>query len=307
MSAHASLSAGHALGAQRAALANARAKRASGPSTTRSVTIRAFWKKEPPAPPPPPPPEPKGLAKLFGKKSAAAPPPANVRDVEYVYQESMSDAYARVKKQREITKKKFEAKEKGGLSLFMFNALSAVNFEEDIEADRGLLAQAKRMGKGDKMSREQYGALQRKVGGTKGGLFRRKHLRQRRVPRQRIRRNRRRAARGGGGETLPRARARGGARHDRLRRAAGGQRGRDLRRFLFTEGVEVVVERRVVVLRIKDDLRRLSSRRSFAHAAAPDVGKDAFFAPGGVGGGFGASAASKDGLCPSTDTPAAPP
>ena len=171
MSAHAFLSAGHALGAQRAALANARAKRASGPSTTRSVTTRAFWKKEPPAPPPPPPPEPKGLAKLFGKKSAAAPPPANVRDVEYVYQESMSDAYARVKKQREMTKKKFEAKEKGGLSLFMFNALSAVNFEEDIEADRGLLAQAKRMGKGDKMSREQYGALQRKVGGTKGGFF----------------------------------------------------------------------------------------------------------------------------------------
>jgi hypothetical protein len=171
MSAHASLSAGHALGAQRAALANARAKRASGPSTTRSVTTRAFWKKEPPAPPPPPPPEPKGVAKLFGNKSAAAPPPANVRDVEYVYQESMSDAYARVKKQREMTKKKFEAKEKGGLSLFMFNALSAVNFEEDIEADRGLLAQAKRMGKGDKMSREQYGALQRKVGGTKGGFF----------------------------------------------------------------------------------------------------------------------------------------
>jgi len=94
-----------------------------------------------------------------------------VRDVEYVYQESMSDAYARVKKQREMTKKKFEAKEKGGLSLFVFNALSAVNFEEDIEADRGLLAQAKRMGKGDKMSREQYGALQRKVGGTKGGFF----------------------------------------------------------------------------------------------------------------------------------------
>ena len=94
-----------------------------------------------------------------------------MRDVEYVYQESMSDAYARVKKQREMTKKKFEAKEKGGLSLFVFNALSAVNFEEDIEADRGLLAQAKRMGKGDKMSREQYGALQRKVGGTKGGFF----------------------------------------------------------------------------------------------------------------------------------------
>ena len=83
----------------------------------------------------------------------------------------MTDAYARIKKQRERSKKQFEAKEKGGLSLFVFNALSAVNFEEDIEADRGLLASAKRMRKGDKMSREQYGALKRKVGGTKGGFF----------------------------------------------------------------------------------------------------------------------------------------
>ena len=167
MPAHASsLSAGHALGARRAALAK-RAERVPAPSRTCSVVTRAFWKKEPPAPP-----EPKGLAKFFGKKSAGgAAPPSDVRDVEYVYQESMTDAYARVKKQREMTKKKFEAKEKGGLSLFMFNALSAVNFEEDIEADRGLLAQAKRMGKGEKMSREQYGALQRKVGGTKGGFF----------------------------------------------------------------------------------------------------------------------------------------
>jgi hypothetical protein len=79
--------------------------------------------------------------------------------------------YARIKKQRAKTKAKFEAQEKGGASLFFFNALSAVNFEEDIKEDRGLLAAAKRMGKGDKMSREQYGALQRKVGGTKGGFF----------------------------------------------------------------------------------------------------------------------------------------
>ena len=114
------------------------------------VVTRAFWKKSPPA---------------------DAAPAKNVRDVEYVPQESMTDAYARIKKQRERSKKQFEAKEKGGLSLFVFNALSAVNFEEDIEADRGLLASAKRMRKGDKMSREQYGALQRKVGGTKSGFF----------------------------------------------------------------------------------------------------------------------------------------
>ena len=114
------------------------------------MVTRAFWKKSPPA---------------------DAPPGRQVRDVEYVPQETMTDAYARIKKQRAKAKAKYEAKEKGGLSLFMFNALSAVNFEEDIEEDRGLLAQAKRMGKGDKMSREQYQALQRKVGGTKSGFF----------------------------------------------------------------------------------------------------------------------------------------
>ena len=43
--------------------------------------------------------------------------------------------------------------------------------QEDIEADRSLLKQARNMKKGDKMSRDQYNALWRKVGGTKGGFF----------------------------------------------------------------------------------------------------------------------------------------
>lgn len=43
--------------------------------------------------------------------------------------------------------------------------------QEDIESDRGLLNAAKRLGKGEQMSREQYGALKRKVGGTKSGFF----------------------------------------------------------------------------------------------------------------------------------------
>jgi len=137
-----------------------------------NVATKAFWKKEPPAPPPPPPPEPKGFAKLFRKKAREQPTQQReVRDVEYVPQETMTDAYARVRKQREKTKKKYQAEEKGGVSLFVFKALSAVNFEEDIVADRGLLRDAKRIAKGDKMSREQYNALQRKVGGTKGGFF----------------------------------------------------------------------------------------------------------------------------------------
>jgi len=139
-----------ALGAPASLRAGARPRASSPPRHHHRgvVVTRAFWKRAPPA-----------------------DAPANVRDVEYVPQESMTDAYARIKKQRERSKKQFEAKEKGGLSLFVFNALSAVNFEEDIEADRGLLASAKRMRRGDKMSREQYGALQRKVGGTKSGFF----------------------------------------------------------------------------------------------------------------------------------------
>tara|TARA_B110000977_G_scaffold201576_2_gene296968 strand:+ start:21836 stop:22519 length:684 start_codon:yes stop_codon:yes gene_type:complete len=169
MSAHVTFSAVSAIGNGTALLRNSTKRNAS--QSRKQSTTKAFWKKEPPAPPPPPPPEPKGFAKLFGSKKAPQQQQQQVRDVEYVPQETMTDAYARVRKQREMTKKKFEAKEKGGVSLFMFNALSAVNFEEDIEADRGLLKAAKRMGKGEQMSREQYNALQRKVGGTKGGFF----------------------------------------------------------------------------------------------------------------------------------------
>jgi hypothetical protein len=43
--------------------------------------------------------------------------------------------------------------------------------QEDIEADRGLLARAKDMGKGDQMSREEYGALKRKVSGGRVRTF----------------------------------------------------------------------------------------------------------------------------------------
>ena len=65
-----------------------------------NVATKAFWKKEPPAPPPPPPPEPKGFAKLFRKKAREQPTQQReVRDVEYVPQETMTDAYARVRKQ----------------------------------------------------------------------------------------------------------------------------------------------------------------------------------------------------------------
>eukprot|EP00227_Mantoniella_beaufortii_P016713 CAMPEP_0197585822 /NCGR_PEP_ID=MMETSP1326-20131121/8001_1 /TAXON_ID=1155430 /ORGANISM="Genus nov. species nov., Strain RCC2288" /LENGTH=268 /DNA_ID=CAMNT_0043150377 /DNA_START=69 /DNA_END=875 /DNA_ORIENTATION=- len=198
-------------GQGRAQLSSRSAASSSAASSSRSgVKVNAlFGRKKPAPPPPPPPPVKKGLFG-FGKKAAvvkAAPPPPpksrfgfgkkapvveeeeeeeerpslfgwgqkpvrqEVPDFEYNSQETMTDAYARIAKQRAKTKKEFEMKEKGGVSLAMFKIMGAMDFQEDIEADRGLLKAASRMVKGDKMTSEQYGALKRKVGGTKGGFF----------------------------------------------------------------------------------------------------------------------------------------
>eukprot|EP00854_Cymbomonas_tetramitiformis_P009566 gene9566-11332_t len=85
--------------------------------------------------------------------------------------ESQSEAYARIRESRARAKAERERAEKGGRGGGLGGILGALDFQEDIEADRGLLAKAKRLRKGDKMSRDQYNALQRKVGGTKDGFF----------------------------------------------------------------------------------------------------------------------------------------
>ena len=137
-----------------------------------STGVRALFKKKAPPPPPSPPPK-KSLFSFGAKKSSppSSPKQQQVRDFEYNAQESMSESYARIRKQRARRKAEFEAKEKGGLSAALFSVTRALDFQEDISADRGLLARAKSMKKGDKMSTEEYGALRRKVGGTKGGFF----------------------------------------------------------------------------------------------------------------------------------------
>lgn len=87
----------------------------------------------------------------------------------------MASSYKRIKEQRAKSKAAFERQQKleesGAVGKFFGGLVGALDFQEDIKADRGLLAKAKRMAKGDSMSREQYNALQRKVGGTKGGFF----------------------------------------------------------------------------------------------------------------------------------------
>jgi hypothetical protein len=125
-----------ALGGQGRATLSTKRSGNTKPNTQRSagrgVKTQAFFKKKaPPPPPPPPPPKPTLFGGLFGgaKQIQDAEQRSNVRDFEYEPQETMTDAYARIRKKREQTAAKFEAKEKGGLSLFMFNALSAVNFE----------------------------------------------------------------------------------------------------------------------------------------------------------------------------------
>ena len=59
----------------------------------------------------------------------------------------------------------------GALGRALGGIISALDFQEDIAEDRSLLAAAKRLGRGEQMSREQYGALRRKVGGTGSGFF----------------------------------------------------------------------------------------------------------------------------------------
>jgi len=139
------------------------------------VVTKSFWKKEAPPPPPPPPAKKKGLFGNLGKPSGNVSPAKgktnNVKDVEYAYEETKTEAYARIRKQRALKKAEFEAREKGGISQALFKVTRALDFQEDIAADRGLLSAAKRMRKGESMSTEQYGALRRKVGGTKGGFF----------------------------------------------------------------------------------------------------------------------------------------
>lgn len=144
-------------------------KRTTRERNNRAVVVtKSFWKKEAPPPPPPPPAKKKGLFGNFQKPSGDA---NTVKDVEYAYEETKTEAYARIRKQRALKKAEFEAREKGGFSQALFKVTRALDFQEDIAADRGLLSAAKRMRKGESMSTEQYGALRRKVGGTKGGFF----------------------------------------------------------------------------------------------------------------------------------------
>ena len=138
-------------------------------TSSRSGTMRidAFWKKEAPTTPPSGK-ESSSSGGLFGKRQRKS---SQQLQTPVAYEETKTEAYARIRKQRAMRKAEFEAREKGGLSQALFKVTRALDFQEDIAADRGLLRDAKRMRKGESMSTEQYGALRRKVGGTKGGFF----------------------------------------------------------------------------------------------------------------------------------------
>ncbi|GHP09366.1 hypothetical protein PPROV_000810200 [Pycnococcus provasolii] len=89
--------------------------------------------------------------------------------------ESKSDSYARIRAQRAKTRKLRERGEFfekfGGVGSALNGVIGALDFQEDIAEDRDLIKSLRNLGKGEKMSREQYGALRRKVGGTKSGFF----------------------------------------------------------------------------------------------------------------------------------------
>ena len=148
---------------------SSKSKAASSSSRRRSGTTRidAFWKRDAPTTPPP-----SSSGGLFGKRQRKSSQQQQQQpQTPVAYEETKTEAYARIRKQRAMRKAEFEAREKGGLSQALFKVTRALDFQEDIEADRGLLRDAKRMRKGESMSTEQYGALRRKVGGTKGGFF----------------------------------------------------------------------------------------------------------------------------------------
>ena len=89
--------------------------------------------------------------------------------------ESKSDSYARIRAQRAKTRKLRERGEFfekfGGVGSALNGVIGALDFQEDIAEDRDLIKSLRNLGRGEKMSREQYGALRRKVGGTKSGFF----------------------------------------------------------------------------------------------------------------------------------------
>ena len=92
-------------------------KRTTRERNNRAVVVtKSFWKKEAPPPPPPPPAKKKGLFGNFQKPSGDVSPAQGktntVKDVEYAYEETKTEAYARIRKQRALKKAEFEAREK---------------------------------------------------------------------------------------------------------------------------------------------------------------------------------------------------
>eukprot|EP00747_Dinoflagellata_sp_TGD_P136053 gnl/TRDRNA2_/TRDRNA2_175511_c0_seq2.p1 gnl/TRDRNA2_/TRDRNA2_175511_c0~~gnl/TRDRNA2_/TRDRNA2_175511_c0_seq2.p1 ORF type:complete len:305 (+),score=39.92 gnl/TRDRNA2_/TRDRNA2_175511_c0_seq2:71-985(+) len=86
---------------------------------------------------------------------------------------SMAQGYARAREQRKLAMERERAEREGtAKGPGLFNQITgALDFQENIKEDRGLLDGARNMRKGEKMSREQYGAVRRKIGGTSGGFF----------------------------------------------------------------------------------------------------------------------------------------
>jgi len=92
---------------------------------------------------------------------------------------SKSEGYARARQRME--KYRQEAQEREGKKTpdlanlkapgFLSQVTGALDFQENIKEDRGLLNSASQLRKGEKLSDAQYGAVRRKVGGTKGGFF----------------------------------------------------------------------------------------------------------------------------------------
>jgi len=91
---------------------------------------------------------------------------------------TMAQGYARAREARKAFAEREKAEREGRVYVppapkksLMSQVVGALDFQENIKEDQGLLASAGRLRRGEKMSDEQAGALSRKIVGTKAGFF----------------------------------------------------------------------------------------------------------------------------------------
>jgi hypothetical protein len=131
-----------------------------------SITVNAFFAKKPLVQEPPPPPPQKSLFSFSKKAAAPVPPAPTLKKSLFSFN---SKKTATISSSSSASAKKANRKKTSGFS----SVISALDFVETAsKSDAELLYEAKYGElKDGKMSKEQYAALRRRVGGSAKGFF----------------------------------------------------------------------------------------------------------------------------------------